>query len=269
MKLTILCDNNTIIDQYYLGEPALSFYIEEGEQRLLFDTGYSDVFLRNAASLQIDLTQPMDIVLSHGHNDHTRGLQWLKEKHLLANKRIIAHPDTFNQKTIASLDIGSPLSIQELKTSSSLILSKTPLKLNETMTYLGEIPQHFSFEPRIPIGMTKHENKLMPDLLLDDSALVYHSVNGLFIITGCSHSGICNIIETAKLLSNESRILGVIGGFHLFDVDERLAQTIDYLKSNQIELLAPCHCVSFHAKAEISKSLSLIEVGSGSSLEII
>ena len=137
------------------------------------------------------------------------------------------------------------------------------------MTYLGEIPQHFSFEPRIPIGMTKHENKLMPDLLLDDSALVYHSVNGLFIITGCSHSGICNIIETAKLLSNESRILGVIGGFHLFDVDERLAQTIDYLKSNQIELLAPCHCVSFHAKAEISKSLSLIEVGSGSSLEII
>ncbi len=269
MKLTILCDNNTIIDQYYLGEPALSFYIEEGEQRLLFDTGYSDVFLRNAASLQIDLTQPMDIVLSHGHNDHTRGLQWLKEKHLLANKRIIAHPDTFNQKTMASLDIGSPLSIQELKTSSSLILSKTPLKLNETMTYLGEIPQHFSFEPRIPIGMTKHENKLIPDLLLDDSALVYHSVNGLFIITGCSHSGICNIIETAKLLSNESRILGVIGGFHLFDVDERLAQTIDYLKSNQIELLAPCHCVSFHAKAEISKSLSLIEVGSGSSLEII
>ena len=72
MKLTILCDNNTMIDQYYLGEPALSFYIEEGDQRLLFDTGYSDVFLRNAASLQIDLTQPMDIVLSHGHNDHTR-----------------------------------------------------------------------------------------------------------------------------------------------------------------------------------------------------
>lgn len=269
MKLTILCDNNTMIDQYYLGEPALSFYIEEGDQRLLFDTGYSDVFLRNAASLQIDLTQPMDIVLSHGHNDHTRGLQWLKEKHLLANKRIIAHPDTFNQKIMASLDIGSPLSVQELKASSSLLLSKTPIKLNASITYLGEIPQHFSFEPRMPIGMTWHNHKLVPDLLLDDSALVYQSSKGIFIITGCSHSGICNIIETAKQLSNESRILGVIGGFHLFDVDERLAQTIDYLKSNQIDLLAPCHCVSFHAKAEISKSMRLIEIGSGSSLEII
>ena len=71
--------------------------------------------------------------------------------------------------------------------------------------------------------MTWHDHKLVPDLLLDDSALVYQSSKGIFIITGCSHSGICNIIETAKQLSNESRILGVIGGFHLFDVDERLA----------------------------------------------
>ena len=30
MKLTVLCDNNTYIDQYYLGEPALCFYIEDG-----------------------------------------------------------------------------------------------------------------------------------------------------------------------------------------------------------------------------------------------
>lgn len=28
MKLTVLADNNTFIDQYYLGEPAVSYYIE-------------------------------------------------------------------------------------------------------------------------------------------------------------------------------------------------------------------------------------------------
>ena len=39
MKLTVLCDNNTFIDQYYLGEPALCFYLENGEDRILFDTG--------------------------------------------------------------------------------------------------------------------------------------------------------------------------------------------------------------------------------------
>ena len=45
MKLTVLVDNNTFIDQYYLGEPAVSYYIEDEEIRLLFDTGYSDIFI--------------------------------------------------------------------------------------------------------------------------------------------------------------------------------------------------------------------------------
>ena len=48
MKLRVLVDNNTYIDRYYLGEPAVSYYIECDGIRLLFDAGYSDVFLKNA-----------------------------------------------------------------------------------------------------------------------------------------------------------------------------------------------------------------------------
>ena len=74
MKLTVLVDNNTTIDRYFLGEPALSFLIEDGEARVLFDAGYSDAFVQNAAKLGVDLTRITQIVLSHGHDDHTRGL---------------------------------------------------------------------------------------------------------------------------------------------------------------------------------------------------
>ena len=49
MKLTVLIDNNTYIDEYYIGEPALSYYIEDENERLLFDTGYSDAFIRECA----------------------------------------------------------------------------------------------------------------------------------------------------------------------------------------------------------------------------
>ena len=56
----------------------------------------------------------------------------------------------------------------------------------------------------------------LPDFLIDDSALVYKSDKGLFVITGCSHSGICNIIEYAKEVCSEDRIIGCIGGFHIF-----------------------------------------------------
>ena len=49
MKLTVLVDNNTFIDQYFYGEPAVSFYIEADGQKILFDTGYSEIILANIA----------------------------------------------------------------------------------------------------------------------------------------------------------------------------------------------------------------------------
>ena len=57
MKLTVLTDNHTHIDQYYLGEPALCFHIETDGRKILLDTGYSDVCLRNSQAMGIDLRQ--------------------------------------------------------------------------------------------------------------------------------------------------------------------------------------------------------------------
>lgn len=51
MKLTVLVDNNTYIDQYYLGEPAVSYYIEIDDMKILFDTGYSHICIQNAGSI--------------------------------------------------------------------------------------------------------------------------------------------------------------------------------------------------------------------------
>ena len=55
MKLKVLVDNNTYIDEYYLGEPAVSYYIEDEDVKLLLDVGYSDIFLKNASKMNIDL----------------------------------------------------------------------------------------------------------------------------------------------------------------------------------------------------------------------
>lgn len=55
MKLTVLVDNNTYIDEYYLGEPAVSYYIEDGDAKILLDCGYSDVFIKNAINMSLDL----------------------------------------------------------------------------------------------------------------------------------------------------------------------------------------------------------------------
>ena len=31
MQLTVLVDNNTLIDRYYLGEPGVAYYLEDGD----------------------------------------------------------------------------------------------------------------------------------------------------------------------------------------------------------------------------------------------
>ncbi|HDN65100.1 MAG TPA: MBL fold metallo-hydrolase, partial [Methanosarcinales archaeon] len=43
MELSVLVDNNTLIDRYFQSEPGVSYYLRDGGTRILFDVGYSDV----------------------------------------------------------------------------------------------------------------------------------------------------------------------------------------------------------------------------------
>lgn len=269
MRLTVLVDNNTYIDHYFLGEPALSFFIEDGDARVLFDAGYSDAFVRNAEKLGIDLSRLTHIVLSHGHDDHTRGLPHLFALGDLRQVPLIAHPDCFWQKRSDGLDIGMPYSQAALAALADLRLTRVPVRLTERLTFLGEIPRVLDFEPSYAMGERFRDGVWEADLITEDSAIVYESAAGLFIITGCSHSGICNVIEYAKRVTDEQRVVGVIGGFHLFTDDERLAQTIHYLAAQEMPYCYPCHCVSLVAKAKmLAAGLLVEEVGVGMQIEI-
>lgn len=263
LKLKVLVDNNTYIDQYYYGEPAVSYYIEDEDISLLLDVGYSDLFLRNSDALGVDLKNISAIVISHGHNDHTRGLKYYFEQIHKSNISIMAHPDAFKEKVIDNVEIGSPFLEEELKEKCNLILSKEPVNVSKNITFLGEIPQINDFEQRKPIGKKIVDELSADDYVMDDTALVYKSEKGLYIITACSHSGICNIIEYAKEVCNDNRVSGIIGGLHLFEVTEQVNKTIDYLKQNNIKELYPCHCTSFQVRAEIHKTLPVKEVGVG------
>lgn len=263
MRLRVLVDNNTYIDQYYKGEPGVSYYIEDGDKRVLFDTGYSDVLITNAREMGINLDKLTHIVFSHGHNDHTRGYKFLVQQYSLPDVKILAHPDCFKPKREGAEDIGAPFSNEEMKKNGSLMLSKTPVRLSDNLTFLGEIPSLNEFEKRADIGEQNSGGVWKADKVMDDSALVYQSGMGLFIITGCSHSGICNIIEYSKQVCKDNRILGVLGGFHIFETDMRFEKTIEYFMENQVEKIYPCHCVSFHARAKMNELLEVYEVGVG------
>lgn len=202
MKLTVLMDNNTYIDQYFLGEPAFSVYIEDGAEKILFDTGYSDAFIRNAEEMQIDLDALTYIVLSHGHNDHSRGLTFLWDKYDLKNVKLVTHPGVFAPKRYMGLDVGAPFTKEDcLAHGLQVIDGSKPVQITERLTFLGEIPRATSFESKDPIGECTETG--LADFVMDDSALAYEGKEGVFIVTGCSHSGICNIVLQALRCSEE------------------------------------------------------------------
>lgn len=268
MKLTVLVDNNTYIDQYYLGEPALSLYIEDGPARVLFDAGYSDAFVRNAEKLGVDLRGLTHIVLSHGHDDHTRGLPALFALGDYRKVPLIAHPDCFLPKRMGTLDFGCPYRETEIRSLCDFRPSTAPLAITERLLFLGEIPRALAIEPSYTIGECQRDGIWQDDGVAEDSALVYKSADGLFIITGCSHSGICNIITYAQQVTGETRVCGVIGGFHLLEEGARLDATVDFLAALQMPCAYPCHCVSLAAKAKMFARFPIAEVGVGMQLEL-
>ena len=100
---------------------------------------------------------------------------------------------------------------------------------------------------------------------LDDSGLCVNTEKGLIVISGCSHSGICNTIEYAKKVTKNNNILAVIGGFHLKEINEQTEKTIKYMKENNVENILLAHCTSDIVCEEFKKQLpertQIIETG--------
>jgi 7,8-dihydropterin-6-yl-methyl-4-(beta-D-ribofuranosyl)aminobenzene 5'-phosphate synthase len=277
MKLTVLIDNNTLIDRYFQGEPGVSYLIEVDGKKILFDVGYSDAFIRNAQKLNINLRDMDFVVLSHGHLDHTWGIvpliqlytEGIIEQQDVKVPSLVAHPQVLSSKKYHDLpEIGSLLSEEKLSRYFNLEFSRDPKQLTEHLIFLGEIERSTRFEAQEPLGQILENGKERGDSLLDDSAIVYKSPGGLVIITGCSHSGICNIIEYARKVCDDQRVIDIIGGFHLLNPStEQLQGTIDYLKTINPETVHACHCTDLKSKIELSRSLKLEEVGVGLRLE--
>ena len=268
MKLTVLVDNHTYIDRYYLGEPAVSYFIEDGARVILLDVGYSDVFLENAARMEIDLNRVTDIVLSHGHNDHTGGLSAFFAR-FPQRVRLFAHPNALLSKRAEGLDIGCPLSFEELREHADVRLVTKPFALSEHVTILGEIPRVYEFEAGRAVGETQSACGCCweTDELADDTSLALTLPEGVFVVTGCAHTGVCNTVAYAKQITGEVRVIGVLGGFHLFEEGDALTQTIRTLSELDVERVYPAHCTSLAVKSRLFTAMETYEVGVGMTLE--
>lgn len=273
MRLKVLIDNNTLIDRYFIGEPGVSYYIEADGKKCLFDLGYSNAFIKNGIKMGVDFRALDYIVISHSHLDHTWGMEpliKLYNEELMECRRydkpvLVGHPDIFVSRSFNEEDeFGMNVDIDKVMRYMKSGLSSNPVWLTENLVFLGEVPRRNDFESLFSIGRITVAGESVEDYSRDDSALCYKSKKGLVIITGCSHSGICNIIEHAKNVCGDDRIVDVIGGFHLLDPPQKQMEgTISYFKRLNVGSIHACHCTDLKSKIALSNVVDIIEVGVG------
>jgi len=274
LELTVLVDNNTSIDKYFKGEAGLSYYIKEGNTKILFDVGYSNIFISNSHKMDVNISDIDYLVLSHGHIDHTGGLDPLIKYYSETLKtkndypKIIAHPDCFKRKYYKdNTSIGINISKGLLNDLFDIQETIDPVWITEKLVYLGQINRTNDFEAQKPVGYINKSDENSKDYLLDDSALAYISKDGLVIISGCSHSGICNIVEQAKNITNVDKVVDIIGGLHLRNPDTyKMNKTKEYIEKLNLNHLHACHCTDLLSKVELSLVANLKEVGVGMKL---
>ncbi|PLX15688.1 MAG: MBL fold metallo-hydrolase [Salinivirgaceae bacterium] len=251
MKITILNDN--IASGICNAAHGLSWMIE-ADKKILFDTGPSDIIIKNAETLGMSLTDVFQIVLSHGHWDHANGLQYLN------GGKLLAHPEIYRKRFNRSHGIGIDISQEQIEKKYEVTYSKDPLKISNEIYFLGEIERVHDWD-------SGHEDFKLEngedDSVPDDTGIVAHTNQGLVVISGCAHSGITNITEQARRLFPDKPVISVMGGFHLKPGDKRIQPTIEYFKSLNLKSLYPSHCTAPEVIAEMRESLPVKFVRSG------
>ena len=220
----------------------------------MFDTGAGEALVPNAVRMGIDLNSVTDIILSHGHYDHTGGLAKLAPQ-----PQIQVYVGRGIVKPCWSLhDDGTKHGIT-MPTKSQSVLNK--YRVHEINAFTEIHPGIFLTGP-IPRESGEDcgghffsdEASTMPNLIPEEQALLLASGQ---LITGCCHAGIINTVEACRRARPNIAIRTVIGGLHLRHANEdRLERTASYLASLNLERLVLMHCTGENAVEYLRSRLS-------------
>ena len=238
-KITTLVEN-CVYGRKLQAEHGLSLYIEIQGNRILFDTGASDLFIRNARLLHIDLQKVDYLILSHGHSDHTGGLRYFLELNTQAT--VVCKREIFFPKFKDERENG-------MKHTQNLDLSRFRFITEQTEL----LPRVFLF-PSIDIineedthferfWVQKEDGCKIPDTFQDELAMVLVEPEGVSVLSACSHRGITNILRTVRAAFPESPCKLLLGGFHIHNAEKQKYQIIaDYLQEYLPRQIGVCHC---------------------------
>lgn len=248
---------------------GLSFYIEVGVHKILFDTGTGDIVVRNAEKMNVVLSEIDHVILSHNHYDHaggyvalvkgglkarlTTGKGFWDEKYKATNNSYTYLGSGLNQHVITEKDI--PISVCD---SSTMLF--------EGCFAVSQFSREQSFEMIPDCYIRRREYQMIPDDFSDEISLVIETKDGLVVIVGCSHPGIINILSTIRT-QFQRPIVAVFGGIHLVHAPkEQIIKTKEALIKLGVKIVGLNHCAGEDALEAFrtSEEFTFVEMTTGS-----
>ncbi|MDF2961780.1 MAG: beta-lactamase protein [Paenibacillus sp.] len=258
IKATILSENSVFSNLGAIAEHGWSVHLETEYGHFLFDTGQGKALLNNMHVFKKDWSAIKGILISHHHVDHTGGLMVALNEIKTKPVDVYAHPDLFKEGYLIRSGytyIGIPFTKESLEVNGARFIYNTEFTEIYPDFYLtGEVPRKTEYETGDTDIVIKTESGYVPYPVADDQSIVIKTEKGLFIILGCSHAGIINILNYAVLKTGESRIHTVIGGTHLWSVSERQKEeSIRALKEMKVERIGVSHCTGFEVSMRLAR----------------
>ncbi|MBQ1658390.1 MAG: MBL fold metallo-hydrolase [Clostridia bacterium] len=252
MRVTALTENTTEKD--FRTEHGLSLYIETNGQKILFDSGQTELFAENAGKLGIDLSAVDIMVLSHGHYDHGGGLERFMEinkKAPIYMSRYAFEPHYNGTEKYIGLDTS-------LEKSERIIFTDGVTEISDTLT-LYSCNDSEKLIDLGSFGLNMLENgEMIPDDFRHEQYLLINENGKRVLISGCSHKGINNI-------ESWFRPDVLIGGFHFSKLEcgDKLLSLAEQLDSEPTHYYT-CHCTGveqYRFMSRYMKRLDYISTG--------
>lgn len=225
MRISCLIDNRA--EAGFRAEHGLSLWIEANGKKLLFDAGSSGAFAENAMKLGIDLSEADAAVLSHGHYDHSGGM----ERFFELNGKAVLYVRAGALREHWSLSTGSKRYIglsEKLKESDRLVELDGDAELWPGFLLFGAGDEH-ELVSEANLVLLGPDGKTRDDFGHEQNLIICE--NGkTALIAGCAHRGIVNILSRCIQLNGSAPDV-VVGGFHLAipgtdGVDEPLTNAV-------------------------------------------
>lgn len=245
LKITALMDDMPGENPELRAEHGLSFFVEYGEHRILFDCGQSGAALENARRLGLPVEKTEAVVISHSHYDHARGYRAFAEggcrAPLYTGRNFFEEKYARAGESLRDLSGGFDLGYLWEKGITHRAVSDMT-ELFPGVHLIGSFSRTHSFEKIPERFVRKTRDGLIPDDFSDEICMAFQISGGLAVLVGCSHPGILNMVTHVREVLKQP-VLAVFGGSHLAEADEeRIQTTLKALEEMGVARLGLSHC---------------------------